>query len=81
MSRLRLSDATLDVSGILAETTITIADLRNLEVGDLILTEKPATSPVVLTAGERPKFFAHIGQFKGNRALKIQRAVTPGDRV
>jgi flagellar motor switch protein FliM len=77
----RLSDATLDIAGILAETTITIADLKNLEVGDLIMTEKPATQPVVLTAGGRPKFLAHIGQFKGNRAMKIQRPLKPTDRV
>jgi flagellar motor switch protein FliM len=77
----RLSDAPLDVAGVLAETTITIADLRNLEVGDLIMTEKPATSPVVLTAEGIPKFLANIGQFKGNRALKMQRAIRPRDRV
>src|SRR5689334_15236798 len=45
----RLSDATLNVAGVLAETTITIADLKNLEIGDLIMTEKPATSPVLMT--------------------------------
>ena len=77
----RLSDAPLDVAGVLAETTITIADLRGLEVGDLIITEKPATNPVVLMAEGVPKFLAHIGQYKGNRALKIQRAIRSNDRV
>jgi flagellar motor switch protein FliM len=77
----RLTDAALDVQGILAETTITIADLRDLEVGDLIMTEKPATAPVVLLAGGKPKFLAHLGQYKGNRALKIHRAIKPSDRV
>jgi flagellar motor switch protein FliM len=77
----RLSDATLDVSGVLAETTMTIADLRNLEVGDVVATEKPAASPVVLTAGGKPKFLAHIGQYKGNRALRISRAIEPTDRI
>lgn len=77
----RLSDANLGIAGILAETTITVGDLRHLEVGDLLMTEKPATSPVVLTAGGRPKFLAHIGQYKGKRALKIVRPVKPADRV
>lgn len=77
----RLSDATLDVAGVLAETTITIADLKNLEIGDLIMTEKPATSPVLMTAGGRPKFIASIGQFKGKRALRVQRPVRATDRV
>ena len=77
----RLSDAPLDVAGVLAETTITLADLRNMEVGDLIVTEKPATHPVVLTAGGKPKFLANIGQHKGNRALKVIRAIKPADRL
>ena len=42
----RLSDASLDIAGLLAETTMTVADLRNLEIGDVIMTEKPAASPV-----------------------------------
>ena len=77
----RLSDASLGVAGILAETTITIGELRNLEIGDLVMTEKPATSPVVLTTGGKPKFLANIGQHKGNRALKIVRPIRPSDRV
>jgi len=77
----RLSDAMLDIAGVLAETTITIAELRGLEVGDVIMTDKPAVSPVTLTAGGKPKFLSHIGQFKGNRAVKIVRAIKPSDRV
>jgi flagellar motor switch protein FliM len=77
----RLSDASLDVAAVLANTTMTLADLRNLEVGDVLMTEKPATSPVVLTAADVPKFLASIGQFKGNRALRIVRPIKSTDRV
>lgn len=77
----QLSDATLTMTGILAETTMTVGDLRHLEVGDLIMTEKPATSPIVMVAGKRPKFLAHIGQYHGHRALKIARPIKPGERV
>jgi flagellar motor switch protein FliM len=77
----RLSDATLPLTGILAETTITVADLRTLEVGDLLMTEKSSKSPVVLMAGKRPKFLAHIGQYRGHRALRIARPIKSGERV
>ncbi|HRP61906.1 MAG TPA: flagellar motor switch protein FliM [Phycisphaerales bacterium] len=77
----RLADAPLEMTGILAETTMTMNELRHLEVGDLLMTEKPAKNPVVLAAGGVPKFLAHIGQYKGRRALKVLRAVTPADRV
>ncbi len=77
----RLAEARLEMAGILAETTITMSDLRSLSVGDLIMTDKPASSPVVLTAEGHPKYLAHIGQYKGKRSLKILRPIRPTDRV
>ena len=75
----RLSDAKLEVSAILAETTITLSELRGLEVGDLIVTEKPATDPAVIMTGGQPKFIADLGQHKGRRAMKIRRRLRPED--
>jgi flagellar motor switch protein FliM len=77
----QLADARLEITALLAETTITVADLRDLEVGDLILTEKPATSPVTVRVGGVPKFLAQVGRHKGNRAVKIVRPIGPSDRV
>jgi len=77
----RLADAELDIAGILAETTITLSELRTLEAGDIITTEKPATAPVVVTSGSRPKFLAHMGQHRGNRALRIIRPIRSTDRI
>jgi flagellar motor switch protein FliM len=77
----RLADAQLEVAGVLADTTITLAELRELSVGDVIVTEKPAAEPAVLAAGGIPKFLAHIGQHKGRRALKIARPLEASDRV
>jgi flagellar motor switch protein FliM len=76
-----LSRAALTVTGILAETTITLNDLMQLSVGDVITTERAASSPVVLRVEEEQAFLANIGQFKGQRALKIMRAVQTSDRV
>ena len=76
-----LSRATLTVTGLLAETTITLHDLMHLAVGDLIVTERSAGSQIVVCVEEEKSFLANIGQFKGSRALKIVRAVEPGDRV
>jgi flagellar motor switch protein FliM len=76
----RLADAPLEVAGILANTTITMGELRSLEVGDIIATEKSATSPAVVTVEGVPKFLANIGQHKGERAMKILRPIRPSDR-
>lgn len=77
----RLADAPLELSAMLAETTITLSDLRGLEVGDMIITDKPAAAPVTVYVDKMPKFLGHLGRHKGNRAIKIQRALKPSDRV
>jgi flagellar motor switch protein FliM len=75
-----LSRAPLKVTGVLAETTITLKELLELTVGDIVVTEKSAATPVtVCVEGER-KFLAQIGQFKGNRALKVLRATGANER-
>lgn len=76
-----LGRAPLTAMGLLAETTITLKDLMNLSVGDLIVTDRPASSHVVLCLENEKSFLANIGQYKGNRALRIVRAVKDGDRV
>lgn len=68
---LALSVAPLELTGVLAETTMTMHDLVYMAVGDIIVTETAAATPVsVCIEGER-KFNAYIGQFKGNRAVRI----------
>lgn len=76
-----LNRAALGVTALLAETTITLEDLRGLAVGDLITTDKLVNHPLVLCVEGQKKFLANIGQYKGKRALKIIRHVVPGDRV
>lgn len=77
----QLSHAPLTVTGLLAETTITLHDLMQLSVGDLIVTEKSASDHVVLCVENEKSFHVNIGQFRGQRAVKIVRAVQPGDRA
>lgn len=75
-----LSRAPMQVTARLATTTITLKELLTLAVGDVIMTEKSASTPVQLCVEDEPKYLAQIGQFKGNRALRIMRAMTAGDR-
>ena len=77
----KLNRAPLVSTALLAETTITLQDLLNMSPGDVIVTEKSASAPVVLTIEDRKKFLGNLGQFKGHRAIKIRRAITAKDRV
>lgn len=76
-----LDSAKLIVSAILANTTITLKELKNLQAGDIILTDKPASAPLVLMIGDKRKYIGSLGQHKGNRAFKVKRPITPKDRV
>jgi flagellar motor switch protein FliM len=76
-----LESAKLDVAAELARTRMTLNDLLHLQVGDVILTEKPATSPLTLTVEGKRKFIGQLGQHRGNRAYKVSRPIAPKDRV
>ncbi len=76
-----LAAAGVEVTGMLAETTMTMRDLVSLSVGDVISTEKPASEHVLVCVEGQKKFLAHIGQFRGQRALKVDRAILTEDRV
>jgi len=76
-----LNPAGLMISGVLAETTITMRDLAGLSPGDLILTEKESGTPVVLCVEGEKKFLASLGQHRGQRALRVTRPVSRHDHV
>lgn len=76
-----LSRAGMELTGVLAETSMTLQELIGLTPGDIVTTTHPAAMPVVLCVEGERKFAAHIGQFKGKRALRVVRAITEADRV
>ncbi|HRJ49967.1 MAG: flagellar motor switch protein FliM [Phycisphaeraceae bacterium] len=76
-----LKEAGLVVTGILARTTITLSDVLRMQPGDIIVTEKPATEPVVVCVEGEPKFHAHLGQHKSARALRITSPVMADDQA
>jgi len=76
-----LSKATLTVTGLLAETTMTMRDLLSLSPGDVITTEKDAREPAVVMVEGEKKFVANLGQIEGSRALKVVKKLTHDDRL
>jgi len=77
----RLESTKLPINAQLARTSIKLHDLMNLQAGDLITTEKPASRPITLNVGDRRKFIGQLGQFKGSRAFKVDRPISAKDRV
>ena len=76
-----LGRASVEVTAVLAETTISLKDLLLMAPGDLLITEKRADQPVVVCVEEEKKFLARVGKCRGNKALRIDRAITQNDRV
>jgi flagellar motor switch protein FliM len=76
----------LDQSGVqasvsIADTTITLKELSELQVGDLIETTHDAKSPSVLYVEGEPKFFVEVGQHRNNRAVRVIRSISKGERI
>jgi flagellar motor switch protein FliM len=76
-----LDQSGVDISAVLAETTITFRDLSDMKVGDMIVTSKNEKDSALILVGQEPKFLAQVGQHNGNRAIKVERPVARGDRV
>lgn len=67
----QLGGAELTLVAVLARTKITVKDLLNLEVGDQLDLEHPATSPIWLEVDGKPRFLAKPGTYKRRVAVKI----------
>jgi flagellar motor switch protein FliM len=76
-----LDSAKVTIASVLANTTITLSELRDLQVGDIILTDKPHSAPITLLIEGKRKYIGAVGQYKGNRAFKVARGYNPRDRV
>jgi flagellar motor switch protein FliM len=71
----RLDGSLADVIVTLARSTIKTTDLFDLEVGDIISTEKDISQPLEVEVADRVKFHASAGAFKGRKAIKIEQII------
>ena len=68
-----LHTAPVEMRCFLAQTTINVNDLLNLQPGDLITTDKDRMHDVLIQVEGRNKFLGQLGQFRGSRAVQITR--------
>ncbi|MBA2115671.1 flagellar motor switch protein FliM [Bremerella alba] len=69
-----LDKAQVALDVILAETKITMEELLDLRVGDVITTEKDSRTPLQVNVNGTPTFQAFAGAFKGRKAIQIERS-------
>jgi len=75
-----LDQAGLQLSAVLAETTITLRDLAEMQPGDVIVTTQHHALPATLLIEGEPKYQAEIGQHRGRRAVRVIAPLPRGAR-
>ncbi|HUU43938.1 MAG TPA: flagellar motor switch protein FliM [Planctomycetota bacterium] len=73
-----LAEAELDVVADLALTQITVRELLELEVGDLLKTDVAVDQEATVFVEGKPKFKGRPGRNRRNKAVLITRGIEPG---
>jgi flagellar motor switch protein FliM len=68
-----LSATEVGVVAFLAETSMTVGDLLNLQAGDILQTAKPVAAEMILQVEGRNKFAGRLGCHKDHVAVKVTR--------
>lgn len=71
----RLDASTASLIVTLAKSTIKTGDLFDLQVGDIISTEKDVQQHLEVEVSDAVKFLASPGSYKGRKAIKIESLV------
>jgi len=77
----RIKGSMVEMVVHLAETDLTAAELANLQVGDIITTDKDAKSGLLVCLEGAPKFRAHAGACKGHKAIRIEETAPANARI
>ena len=72
-----LGESRVEVIVNLARSTLRAADLLNLQVGDIVTTEKDANSPLEIQVAGVGKFEGKPGAFKGRKAVEVIGPLVP----
>lgn len=76
-----IKGATVNLRSFLAHTTISLDQLMKLQVGDIIQTEKLASAELIVQIEGKNKFAGRLGQFRGNRAIRVTRRAEADERL
>jgi flagellar motor switch protein FliM len=66
-----VANAQVELTAVLAKTTMKVSDLLTMKPGDLITTDKPTDTDIQLEVEGRGKFNGALGRFRGGKAVRI----------
>lgn len=73
----RLSEASVMVSAVLGETELSVGELVDLDLGDVVLLNRRSGEEISVLVGNRPKFKAVPGVLNDRMALSITGVLRP----
>ncbi|MCI2236557.1 MULTISPECIES: flagellar motor switch protein FliM [Helicobacter] len=77
-----LGGAKVNVAAILGETKLTLREVLDLEVGDIMRLDRPADDTVIINVDGREKFLAGIGLHRYRKTIEIKEMIkTEKDQV
>ncbi|GAB5402929.1 MAG: flagellar motor switch protein FliM [Aureliella sp.] len=75
-----LSESKVELISTVATSTIKAVDLLNLQVGDIVTTEKDIKLPIDIEVEGVGKFLGRPGAFKGKKAVEVVGTVEQSDK-
>ena len=69
--REQLLECSLNIKVELGHSIVSVRDILNLTVGDVIMLDQPAEESIVAKVENLPKFLGRPGQYRGNLAFQI----------
>ncbi len=76
-----IKDAGLEAVVYIGKTHISMKDLLNLKPGDLIMTQKDVSEPLLMTIADRPKFWVYPGQHRHYKAARVDHEAAIDDTL
>ncbi|RYL95335.1 flagellar motor switch protein FliM [Sporolactobacillus sp. THM7-4] len=77
--RKRVEHSVIDVKAKLGTSRITVQELSNLDVGDVIRLDQKMDQPIIIDIGGFPKFYAQPGRKSNRMAVQIIKPITEED--
>lgn len=75
----RIKKAELPIQAILGESSISVQEFLNLNVGDVIQLDQLVDSPLQIKIADHPKFIGQPGKMKHNLAIQILDKIKAGE--
>ncbi|MDA3966922.1 MULTISPECIES: flagellar motor switch protein FliM [Helicobacter] len=77
-----LGGAKVNVAAVLGETKLTMREILDLEVGDIVRLDRPADDTVIINVDGREKFLASIGLHRYRKTIEVKEMIkTEKDQV